>query len=656
MLQAISCSKSGVQNQVNYIMKLLKTLFVLSIIFMAGSCAERTVIKTDVRTPGERLFEKAENNFNSASYDKALKLYALYLEKHPEQSLAPAALLKTGVIFSVLKKYADARETYHKMIQAYPDSSYISDGMVEILVTYYNEGNYKAVIEKSYDVPENLEPNDYIIRKYAIVGDAYLGMDSPVLAVDSFISAYKKADSSENIGVILRLRKALGKLSDEEIIRFLDSIEDEEIRGYFIFQRCINALQKKNNDDVLRMLTGFIKLFPSHILTIEAATLKEKLVSTDYNLYLVGCLLPTSGKYESYGVKAQMGFDLAYNDFSINKKNPVVRVLYRDTGSDAEKTRAAVREFAELGVAAIIGPIGTVEAAADEAQLRGVPIITLTGKENITEVGDYVFRNFLTRRMQVKSIVSYAFEVLGVNNFAILYPDEAYGQDMMTLFWDEVKDYNGDIVGVEAYKPLSTDFATPIKKLTGMYYKISKEPPSEGENPDEEEAGAEDLARMVPQVDFDAVFIPDSSAEVGLILPQLSFYDVGDVYLLGTNLWHSEKLIERAGKNATHSVIPDGFFAGSAEPEVQSFVKNFNDVFEEIPGFIEAISYDSAMIVFNIIKNAGVETPGDFRDKLLELRDYKGVTGSTSFDETGDVWKQLYLLKVEDKAFVECPR
>lgn len=638
-------------------MKIVKILLVLSLFLLTGSCTVSRFVKKEAQKPGDLLFAKAEQSFNSGRYDRALKLYASYLEKYPGQLLAPAALLKTGVIFSVRKEFARSRDAYSRMIKEYPDSSYVPDGMVEILVTYYNEGRYQSVIEKSCDVPENLTPGDYVIRKYAIIGDAFLAMGSADLAVDSFITAYNKADLSESRGVILKLRKALEKLSDAEIQRFLDCIENENLKGYFVFQRCVNALGKKNNDDVLRLLTRFLKLFPSHSLREEAEAFKEKLVSTDYDLYLVGCLLPTSGKYEGYGLRAQMGFDLAYNDFNINKTNPLIRVVYRDTGSAPETTRAAVKELAELGVAAIIGPVGTVEAAADEAQLRGVPLITLTGKENITTVGDYVFRNFLTRKMQVKSVVSYAFEVLGINNFAILYPDEKYGQDMMSLFWDEVNCYNGDIVGVEAYRPLSTDFAKPIRKLIGMHYPPSEDPPSE-----EAEDGLTDDEGSVnkmpekrrPLVDFDALFIPDSSAEVGLILPQLSFYDVGDVYLLGTNLWHSEKLIERAGRNAANSVVPDGFFAGSKEPEVRSFVENFRDTFEEMPGFIEAISYDSAMIVFSIIKGGGIETPGDFRDKLLELKDYKGVTGVTSFDETGDAWKQLYLLQVQDKRFVEC--
>ncbi len=38
---------------------------------------------------------------------------------------------------------------------------------------------------------------------------------------------------------------------------------------------------------------------------------------------------------------------------------------------------------------------------------------------------------------------------------------------------------------------------------------------------------------------------------------------------------------------------------------------------------------------------------------IMELKDFPGVTGRTSFDETGDVSKQIYLLKIKGGRFVQ---
>jgi outer membrane PBP1 activator LpoA protein len=178
----------------------------------------------------------------------------------------------------------------------------------------------------------------------------------------------------------------------------------------------------------------------------------------------------------------------------------------------------------------VIGPVVTSEAVARESQKRKIPIITLTQKVRITEIGDYVFRNFLTPEMQVAAIVPFAIEQLGVERFAILYPDENYGNTFMRLFRDEVLDYGAEITAIESYQPDQTDFAGQISKLAKM---------------DLEDWRSNMRHRRHKKdtvvVDFDAVFIPDSSEKAGLIAPQLAFYDIDDVLLLGTNLWHWHK-------------------------------------------------------------------------------------------------------------------
>ena len=133
----------------------------------------------------------------------------------------------------------------------------------------------------------------------------------------------------------------------------------------------------------------------------------------------------------------------------------------------------------------------------------------------------------------------------------------------MNLFWDELIELGGKVVGVEAYKPQSTDFTDPIKKLVGLYYEVPEDLKPESiltgapddadasRSADEKKPEAADEKAQddepQPIVDFDAIFIPDSPGKAGLIVPQLAYFDVKDVYMLGTNLWHSGALIEIAG-------------------------------------------------------------------------------------------------------------
>jgi len=78
---------------------------------------------------------------------------------------------------------------------------------------------------------------------------------------------------------------------------------------------------------------------------------------------------------------------------------------------------------------------------------------------------------------------------------------------------------------------------------------------------------------------------------------------------------------------------------------------SFQETFGERPGFIEAIAYDTAMMLFHVIRKSDIGYP--LRDNLVHLRSFRGVTGLTSFDENGDARKILYLLQVKGNRFVE---
>jgi ABC-type branched-subunit amino acid transport system substrate-binding protein len=154
-------------------------------------------------------------------------------------------------------------------------------------------------------------------------------------------------------------------------------------------------------------------------------------------------------------------------------------------------------------------------------------------------------------------------------------------------------------------------------------------------------------------VDFDAIFIPDSPRTAGLIIPQLAFYDVKDIYLLGTNLWHSDTLIQMATKYVQGAIMPDGFFTGSSASVVQDFVQIFEETYQEKPGFIEAVVYDSAMMVFGVLNQPDLRFKSELKNRLLNMTVFTGLTGPTYFDEDGDAQKQLYLLRIKGRKFVE---
>ncbi|MCK4986719.1 MAG: penicillin-binding protein activator, partial [Desulfobacterales bacterium] len=358
----------------------------------------------------------------------------------------------------------------------YPRSSFNPDARVGILYTYYQETNYAEVIEQASDVLRSIDSQLHVFQTYALVGDAYLALGSPTDAFKYYMEARQRATEFEHESITQKIKVSIAQLDSEKILRLLDGMDEEAPREDLMFQLGLNYAMEEKYDDAIIALENFLDRFPEHENASSAEDLLKQIrESALFNRYTIGCLLPLSGPYKAVGYRALKGIELALDRFSTQTAGPQMNVVVKDSGGSPDRTRMAMQELIDEKVAAIIGPIVTAEVAALQAQENGIPIITLTQKDNIASIGDYVFRNFISPEMQVKAIADYTTESLGLNRFAILYPDETYGTTFMNLFWDRLIEKGGKVVGLEAYNPEHTDFADPIKKLAGLYYEIPED-------------------------------------------------------------------------------------------------------------------------------------------------------------------------------------
>ncbi len=356
--------------------------------------------------------------------------------------------------------------------------------------------------------------------------------------------------------------------------------------------------------------------------------------------YAIGCILPLSGRNAAYGNQALDAVLLAAGVFNSSKETPI-RILIEDSQSEPAVAGAAVGKLADAGVTCILGPLGSQEAleAAKEAQRLKVPILTLTQREGITEIGDYVFRNFLTAAMQVRTVVQYARTELGLRRFAVLYPDDPYGNEMARLFREEVRRKGGEIRKERSYKTDQTDFAEEILALGGVA------PVSPGTD-------VTWVPLPKPNPDFEALFIPDAHDRVAMIAPQLAYYDLTGIRLLGTSGWDSPELLKTDPKQLEGAVFVDGFFSDSFRPEVNDFIENFYTAYGREPVTMEALVYDAADMTVRVLVGNQGGTRDAFRKGLLQLNRYPGVTGRTSFPPTRDAEKDLFILMVKDGKIV----
>ncbi len=608
------------------------------------------------RAAADELFPRAEKQSAARSYAAALALYNDYLARYPDEPLAPAALMKIGSIQSLLGSPARGRLAYAQLISEYPSSSFRPEAMAEILYSLYRDKEYSEVIRRGPDALQMMSSPAQRFRTLAVIGDAYMALDSPLNAVDAYTRAMQMASGSEQEAIAAKLRASILRLGPEDV-KNLAGREDEGLpMDYLLYQAGMLLAREGRHSEALALLKAFQRRYPSHERAERAAQAVaeiEKAGPTERRT--LGALLPLTGSYQAIGQRAARGLELALSQYHSQGTGPAVHLIVKDTASDPEKTVQALLDLDREKVSAVIGPIVHAEAAAPEAQRLGLPMIAIVQKDNVVGMGDYVFRNFITPRAQMRSLAAYAVGKLAISRAVILYPDETYGRTFMGLFRDEFQAGGGEILTALAYNPEAVDFSATVKRLLRFAQEVPKEP-----RPDRAPVKPGDSRRRKTDekdtelvFDFQAIFIPDEPKKAGMLVPQLSFHDIKDIQLLGTNLWHSQALIKYADTYVQGAIMPDGFFGGSTEPAVVRFVTGFEEAYQEKPGFMEAVAYDTAMILLDTMRRPEVRFRGDIAAFLKASDGFPGVTGFSRFEPTGDVEKTLHILQVRGKKFIQ---
>ena len=356
--------------------------------------------------------------------------------------------------------------------------------------------------------------------------------------------------------------------------------------------------------------------------------------------YTVGCVLPLSGPYATEGNKVLDAILLAAGIFDQASKTPW-KVITADSRGVPEGAKEAIAHLAnDKNVIAIIAVAGTLEAteAAREAEKWKVPLVLITAKEGVTTENYYVFQYFLTPTQQIRALAKYAMDNMNCAIFSILYPKDRYGTEMTKIFREEAQRIGGKVEKAIPYSKTQTDFTAEISKLTG-----NRLASADKVNPKKKLEAKAPVA-----VDFEALFIPDSYLRVKMIAEQLAFYDVRGIKLLGTNLWNSPDLLKKGAEYLEGAVFADSFYTLSYYPETNNFVDVYYSAYNREPEYIEALAYDSAGIIFKVLEKNNVQTRRDLASALIQVENYKGVTGTTSFDSDRVAQKVAFILKVRN--------
>ena len=371
----------------------------------------------------------------------------------------------------------------------------------------------------------------------------------------------------------------------------------------------------------------------------------------------VGVVLPLTGKHSVIAQKTLRGIEMGLGLYGKNISSFKVAVV--DDEANPDKARQGVERLVKEDN--VIGVIGSLESktasgVASKSSELGVPSLALSQKSGITELGPTVHRNSLTSEMQVRWLVKQAMEELGMKKFALLYPNDPYGVEFANIFWDEVLARGGQITSAQTYSSKETDFRFVIQRLVGTYYVDARADEYrlrvkdwKDKNKNSKQEPPEDI--LPPIIDFDAIFIPDSVKALGQIAAMLSFNDVKNVKLLGTNLWNVPGVQKRAGSWAKDLIFVDSFVATDPTYQASGFVRDYKALFGEEPGIFELQGYDSALIFRHLISQ-GNSSRDSLNRALGQLHDVPGALAKLSMGPDREVQRPLVALTLENGQIV----
>ncbi|MCL4478125.1 MAG: penicillin-binding protein activator [Deltaproteobacteria bacterium] len=615
------------------------------------SCAPRIVYEgrmMNVEQVISIVRNKASEHEKKHDLIEAIKLYASIPKIYKDSIYAPYGLFKAGELSMKLKLYNDARGYYNQIITQYSNSRYsynamIGSGVIDMIETQYSNAadQFKSAIKRS--------EGDKKGRAYFLLGEAYYMGDKYRDACNAYAHSMTLFSNKPDI--------ELSRMMIDKIVNAYLSDNDAKqlLKGaYTVYETSLlqlklaRAMLSSNNYmAALKLLNAIIASgIPYPEVMNTAISLKQQIESiVNVDMKHIGCILPLSGEMAPFGEQVLKGIELAIGFSGTNGSG--YRLFIGDSKGVPEE---AVKQAEELvkkdHVSAIIGPLlnATSQEVAYEMQEYGVPDITINQNSNITKVGSYIFQNSLTSADQARNIVDYSMKVLGINSYAVLYPESNYGESMMRSFVEEVLQNGGSINGLEGYDTTETDYKVQIKKLIGTYYLDLRKA-------DILKLPRDQRSKPPPIIDFKAIFIPDYYEKIAMIAPELLYYDVNNVQLLGGNGWSSEALIKLGGRYVDGSIYVDGFFTQSTDPAVVQFVNKYNSEFSVEPTILSALGYDTANILINAIKDA--KTRKDIRNNIMGLKNYNGVTGITTYDGSRVPVKKLYILKVYGNRIIE---
>ena len=401
------------------------------------------------------------------------------------------------------------------------------------------------------------------------------------------------------------LRRLTAALTVRELRPLAENFPPETAAAAIVHTQLVRLLiVEQEGDEARRLAARILDGQPAEPERVTAELIAGAETDLGSGSARIGAILPLTGDLAEVGQVLREGIELAVERY--RGEGPAdfeVELIFVDDASDPENTAGLVRALEGRDVIAIVGPLRSESFAAASRARRNprLPIISPTATDVLRPASaTYTLYDADTRVSDVaEELARWTLEELRLRRVAVLEPNGVGLGGAVNAFTRTIRENGGLLVGHERYDPGLTTFQGPIEAVA------ASEP--------------------------DIVFAPAASASGVLgVAPQLFYYGLYNVIVLGSEAWADPAALRRLERFATdHRVI--GLATDRISPGTpwRRFVADYERRYRKTlrDNIMPALAHDATLLVLSALDGAQLPIPAALAAYLESGPEVEGVTG-----------------------------
>jgi ABC-type branched-subunit amino acid transport system substrate-binding protein len=440
-----------------------------------------------------------------------------------------AVIFERGNDFFKRKDYSNALIAFEEIASKYEETESYEPALYLGAFCQYKLARFKNAASYGEKLIKEFPSSKYYANALSLVGEAYFNLAEDYQATYYLTKYYvQSADSSGKQKALERILDMLSGLSVPELEKLHRIFMAEQIDEHILYHLAQQEGQQGKKEEAERDFNLLIRRFPDTRYLYEAQEY-QKFINLGETTGRAGILLPLTGKFSNIGQNL-----LKVVRFFENNHLLPFSLHVSDTKSDPiDATLAAAQLVDDLGIDFLIAPVSSFEAfgISGYALGKGIPLILPVSAEARFQSIPLVYMRGQTDEEQARIVARYSAYDGSITRFAVLYPNDSYHRSVAQAFAQEVTRNNREVVAMVSFPPDSITLQDELEAIK------NKEP--------------------------QALFLAMDTDMIINVAPQVAYYGLEDVVLLGTESFQSER-VPRLGEKYVEGAI---FAAPSAIDE-----------------------------------------------------------------------------------------